>query len=190
MKLFVGLGNPGKEYEGTRHNMGFMTVDRFMDMTGGVFDKTDFKGEYGIVRNAAFKEPVIVLKPLTYMNLSGESVRPIVDFYKIDINDIVVVYDEMSIKEGELRLRKKGSSGGHNGIKNIIANLGTEEIKRIKVGIGEPMGKNPVNYVLGKPSEESEKLIDEALDDAARALRDTLLHDFDYAMNLYNGKRK
>lgn len=188
MKLVVGLGNPGKEYEGTRHNMGFMCVDKFMDMAGGVFDKHDFKGTYGIVRNPAFPEPIVVLKPETYMNLSGESVRPLSDFYKIDPEDIIVVYDEMALAEGQIRLRKKGSSGGHKGIQSVIASLGTDAIKRIRIGIGEPPHKDAVNFVLGKPSKESAPLIEEALLNGARAIRDSLLKDFDYAMNFYNGK--
>lgn len=188
MKLIVGLGNPGKEYEGTRHNMGFMCVDEFMDMAGGVFDKHDFKGSYGIVRNPLFKEPIVVLKPETFMNLSGESVRPLADFYKIDPDDILIVYDEMALAEGQIRLRKKGSSGGHKGIQSVINNMGTDAIKRIRIGIGEPPHKDAVNFVLGKPSKESVPLIEEALLNGARAIRDSLLKGFDYAMNLYNGK--
>lgn len=190
MKLVVGLGNPGKEYENTRHNMGFLCVDRFMDMAGGVFDKTDFKGVYGIIRNPSFGESIVVLKPTTYMNLSGESVRLLLDFYKIDPEDVLVVYDEMAIPEGQIRLRKKGSSGGHKGMQSIITNLGTDEIKRIRIGIGEPPSKDAVNFVLGKVSKESAPLVDEALHEGALAIRDILLRDFDYAMNIYNGKGK
>lgn len=188
MKLYVGLGNPGKEYEGTRHNMGFMCLDRFADMAGGVFDKSGFKGSYGILRNPSFSEPIVLLKPETYMNNSGESVRAIVDFFKIDPADVVVVYDEMAIPEGDIRLRLGGSSGGHKGIQSIITHLGTDKIKRIRIGIGEPPHKDAVNYVLEKPSSESMKSIEEALMNGARALRDMELHDFNYAMNLYNQK--
>lgn len=188
MKLFVGLGNPGREYEGTRHNMGFMCLDRFADMAGAVFDKSGFKGSYALVRNPNFSEPIILLKPETYMNNSGESVRALVDFYKIDPEDVIVVYDEMAIPEGEIRLRLAGSSGGHKGIQSIITHLGTQNIKRIRIGIGEPPHKDAVNYVLGKPSKESLPLIEEALMNGARALRDSELRDFNYAMNLYNQK--
>lgn len=190
MKLFVGLGNPGKEYDGTRHNMGFMCVDRFMDMAGGVFDRTDFKGEYGVIKNPNFPEPIVVLKPHTFMNLSGESVRALVNFYKIDTDDIVVVYDEMALAPGQIRLRPKGSSGGHKGIQSIMNNLSTDAIKRLRIGIGEPLNKNAVSYVLGKPSKEDAEAIDSALTAGARALRDIAMHGFEYAMNFYNGKNK
>ncbi len=190
MKLFVGLGNPGKEYENTRHNMGFMCVDRFMDMAGGVFDRTDFKGIYGVIKNPGFSESIVVLKPQTFMNLSGESVRALVNFYKIDVDDIVVVYDEMALAPGQIRLRPKGSSGGHKGIQSIMNNLATDEVKRLRIGIGEPPGKDAVSYVLGKPSKEDGESIDLALSTGAKALRDIAMHGFEYAMNFYNGKNK
>ena len=189
MKLIVGLGNPGKEYEETRHNMGFMAIDRFLDSLGYSIEREGFKGEYVVIKNQVFSDSIMVLKPLTYMNLSGESVREAVNFYKIALEDIIVVYDDMSIPVGSIKLKGDGSSGGHNGIKSIIANLGTEKFKRIKVGIGEPPFKNPIDYVLGKPQGEDKIKTDAALDNAAKALADILKKDFAYAQNRYNSMK-
>ena len=189
MKLFVGLGNPGKQYEGTRHNMGYMAVDKFMELVHADFDRSGFKGVYGIVKNPALDEPIIVLKPETFMNLSGESVVECASFYKIDVEDIIVVYDDMAIAEGQIRLRLDGSSGGHKGIQNIIDKLGTEKIKRIRIGIGEPQFDS-IDFVLGKPSAESMPLIEEATDNAAKALLDIERRGFQFAMTRYNSIKK
>lgn len=186
MKLIVGLGNPGKPYVGTRHNMGYIALDKFAEMAGGDFDRSMFKGVYGIVKNPAFSEPIIIAKPETFMNLSGEFVSPVLQYFKIPIEDLVVVYDDMSIPEGAIRLRLDGSSGGHNGMQNIIDQLGTSQIKRIRIGIGEPPFSG-VDWVLTKPDKESQPKLDESTTNAARAIRDMLLHDFTYAMNHYNG---
>ena len=191
MKLFVGLGNPGKEYEWTRHNMGFVAIEKFAEMAGGVFDRSDFKGEYGIIRNPSFNEPIIILKPQTFMNLSGTSVRPLADFYKLTPDDIVVVYDDMAIDEGNIRLRLNGSSGGHKGMQNIIDLFASDKIKRIRVGIGEPPHKDSINYVLGKPKGESYEALDFATDNAAKALRDIAMDDnFSKIMSKYNALKK
>ena len=179
MRLFVGLGNPGRQYEGTRHNMGYMAVDKFMELVHADFDRSGFKGVYGIVKNPALAEPIIVLKPETFMNLSGESVVECASFYKIDVEDIVVVYDDMAIAEGQIRLRLDGSSGGHKGIQNIIDKLGTEQIKRIRIGIGEPHFDS-----------ESMPLIEEATDNAAKALLDIERRGFQFAMTRYNSIKK
>ena len=189
MRLFVGLGNPGRQYEGTRHNMGYMAVDKFMELVHADFDRSGFKGVYGIVKNPALTEPIIVLKPETFMNLSGESVLECASFYKIDVEDIVVVYDDMAIAEGQIRLRLDGSSGGHKGIQNIIDKLGTEKIKRIRIGIGEPQFDS-IDFVLGKPSAESVPLIEEATDNAAKALLDIERRGFQFAMTRYNSIKK
>lgn len=189
MRLFVGLGNPGRQYEGTRHNMGYMAVDKFMELVHADFDRSGFKGVYGIVKNPALTEPIIVLKPETFMNLSGESVLECASFYKIDVEDIVVVYDDMAIAEGQIRLRLDGSSGGHKGIQNIIDKLGTEKIKRIRIGIGEPQFDS-IDFVLGKPSAESMPLIEEATDNAAKALLDIERRGFQFAMTRYNSIKK
>ena len=136
MKLIVGLGNPGKKYEKTRHNMGFLCIDNFADQAKIDFDKEGFKGIYG--RGNVFGNEIILLKPTTFMNLSGESVYAIVSYFKINIDDIIVIYDDMALKPGSVRLREKGSSGGQKGIQNIIDLLKTDEIKRIRIGTGEP----------------------------------------------------
>lgn len=190
MKLFVGLGNPGKEYESTRHNMGFWVLDKFSDMVGASFDRSGFKGVYGIVKNPIFNEPIIIGKPETFMNLSGEFVKPLADYFKIDKKDIVIVYDEMALPVGAIRLRKNGSSGGHNGIKNIIEHFGSEDIARIRVGIGEPPHKNAVDFVLGKVKGEELVALEESTDLAAKALRDIVTHSFDYASSIYNSSKR
>lgn len=190
MKLFVGLGNPGKEYESTRHNMGFWALDKFSDMVGASFDRSGFKGVYGIVKNPIFNEPIIIGKPETFMNLSGEFVKPLADYFKIDKKDIVIVYDEMALPVGAIRLRKNGSSGGHNGIKNIIEHFGSEDIARIRVGIGEPPHKNAVDFVLGKVKGEELVALEESTDLAAKALRDIVTHSFDYASSIYNSSKR
>ena len=189
MKLFVGLGNPGKEYEKTRHNMGWIAIEKFADSLGVSFSKSDFKGEYEIIRNPVFPEPIIICKPQTYMNSSGECVQPLAAYYHIDPSDIVIVYDEMAIPEGSIRLRPGGSDGGHNGMKSIIQRMGTQGIKRIRIGIGEPTF-NSVDYVLGKPSGEDAEKLDQATDLVAKALKEIAIHGFDKAMNLYNKKEK
>ena len=183
MKLIVGLGNPGKKYEHTRHNMGFDVVDLFSDLAQIDVDKESFKGLLG--RGKVFDQDIMVLKPQTFMNLSGESVRQVVDYFKIEIDDIIVIYDDMAIATGRIRLRASGSSGGHKGIQNIIEHLGTENIKRIKVGIGEPEF-DAIDYVLSKPTKEEKELIDEAIKDAVEALKTILKKNFDVAMNDFN----
>ena len=183
MKLIVGLGNPGKKYEHTRHNMGFDTVDLFSEQAQIDIDKESFKGLVG--RGKVFDEDIYILKPQTYMNLSGESVREIVNYFKIDIQDIIVVYDEMALPVGKIRLRPSGSSGGHKGMQNIIDNLGTQDIKRIRIGIGEPT-YDTIDYVLSKPTKEERVLFDQAIVDASNALKDILKSNFDLAMTKYN----
>ncbi len=183
MKLIVGLGNPGKKYEHTRHNMGFEVVDLFSELAQIDIDKESFKGLVG--RGKVFDEDVFLLKPQTFMNLSGESVREIVSYFKIDVDDILVIYDDMALEPGKIRLRPSGSSGGHKGIQNIIDNLGTENIKRIRVGIGEPT-YDTIDYVLSKPSKEERVLIDEAIVNAANAIKDMLKTNFDKTMSKYN----
>lgn len=183
MKLIVGLGNPGKKYEHTRHNMGFDVVDMFSDITNIDMDKEVFQGIAG--RGKIFGEDVILFKPTTFMNLSGHAVREISSFFKINKDDIIVIYDDMALAPGNIRLRKGGSSGGHNGIKHIIEQLGSEDIKRIRIGIGEPEF-DAIDYVLSKPSKEEQFLIDQAIVNAVEALKMILKENFDKAMNKYN----
>ena len=187
MKLIVGLGNPGKEYEHTRHNMGYDVVDLFASSLCFDIDKVGFKGLYTKVKY--FNEDIILLKPTTYMNLSGDSIVLLKNYFKIDIEDIIIIYDDMDTKVGNIRLKIKGSSGGHNGIKSIIANLKTEEFKRIRVGIGKPVF-NIIDYVLGKPSSEEQELINKALQDAVDALKISIKESFNKAMTIYNKENK
>ena len=182
MYIIVGLGNPGKEYAHTRHNVGFETIDILADRMGIEVEEKKHKG---------LCQKVILLKPQTYMNLSGESVRAAADFYKVDPEDILVIYDDISLEPGQLRLRGKGSAGGHNGIKNIIAHLGTQEFPRIKVGVGDkPKGMDLADYVLGHFSKEDQAKMDEAFKDAADAAEMILDKGMDAAMNHYNMKKK
>ena len=184
MKLIVGLGNPGKKYEGTRHNMGFMAVDLLSDQAQIDVDKEVFHGLMG--RGKIYDEDVILFKPTTFMNLSGQAVQEVVHYFKIELADIVVVYDDMALEPGKIRLRLEGSSGGHKGMQNIIDCLSTEQIKRIRIGIGEPGENNDIDFVLSKPLKEEMPLIEEAIENAVRALKEMLKSDFDRAMNKYN----
>jgi len=183
MKLIVGLGNPGKKYEKTRHNMGFMVVDKLADISRIDVDKEIFEGLLG--RGVIFDEDVMLFKPTTFMNLSGNAVRKIVDYFKIDIDDVVIVYDDMALEPGRIRLRLNGSSGGQKGMESVIQCLGTEEIKRIRVGIGEPED-NAIDYVLTRPTKDEQVLIDAAIDNAVGALKETIKNSFERAMNKYN----
>lgn len=183
MKLIVGLGNPGKKYEGTRHNMGFMAVDLFSDMAKIDVDKEVFSGLLG--GGKVFDEDILVFKPTTFMNLSGTAVSQVVHYFKIEKEDIIVVYDDMAIAPGNIRLRLNGSSGGHKGMQNIIDQLGTNDIKRIRIGIGEPT-YDTVDFVLSKPLKEEKELIDGAIENAANAIKEALKSGFDRAMNRFN----
>lgn len=152
MKLIIGLGNPGREYERTRHNIGFEVVDALADKWGITLNQAKHKGLYGV--GYVNGEKVILLKPMTYMNLSGESIAAVMNYFKVEIEDIAVLYDDLDLAVGKIRLRQKGSAGGHNGIKSTIAHLGTQEFNRIRIGIGRPQnGMSVVNHVLGRFSE-------------------------------------
>ena len=189
MYIIAGLGNPTREYEKTRHNVGFDTIDVLADRLNTSVDEKKFKGLYG--KGIIAGEKVILLKPQTFMNLSGESVREAADFYKVDPEHIIVIYDDISLDVGQLRIRKKGSAGGHNGIKNIIAHLGTQEFPRIKVGVGDkPKDMDLADYVLGHFSKEDQAKMDEAFKDAADAAEMILDKGMDAAMNHYNMKKK
>ncbi len=184
MKLIVGLGNPGVEYENTRHNAGFMVVDKISSQYNIAINRQKFKGVYG--EGFIANEKVILLKPATYMNLSGESVREVRDFYKINSEDIIIIYDDISLDIGRLRLREKGSAGGHNGIKSIISNLGTDIFPRIKVGVGQP-NVDLVKYVLGKFSKQELEVINESMDAAVKATEEIVKNNIREAMNKFNG---
>ena len=183
MKLIIGLGNPGKKYERTRHNMGFMVIDRLADQANIDVNKEVFHGLLG--RGVIFNEDVMLFKPTTFMNLSGTAVQEVAHYFKIAIENIIVVFDDMALPPGIIRLRKNGTSGGHKGMQNIIDCLSTEEIKRIRVGIGQPID-DTIDFVLSKPLLEEMPLIEEALDDAVRAIKEAIKSDFDRAMNKFN----
>ena len=184
MKLIVGLGNPGREYAMTRHNCGFRVIDAFADAAGVDIDKEQFHGVYGRFKYNG--EDILLFKPLTMMNLSGTAVQEIAHYFKIDIDDMLVIFDDMAIEPGVLRLRVEGSSGGQKGMQNIIDNLGSDKIKRIRVGIGEPQFDS-IEWVLGKPSGEDKVKIEEAIERATKAIREYLIHNFENAMSKYNG---
>lgn len=183
MILIVGLGNPGKKYALTRHNMGFRVIDLLSDEAGIDVDKEVFNGLLG--RGKIFNEDVLLFKPTTFMNLSGTAVQQVVHYFKINTEDIIVCYDDMALAPGTIRLRIQGSSGGQKGIQNIIDQLGTDQIKRIRVGIGEP-SDNAIDYVLSKPLKEEEPLIDDAVNRSVEALKEAMKSSFEKAMTKYN----
>ncbi|GAA0181574.1 aminoacyl-tRNA hydrolase [Clostridium sediminicola] len=185
MYLIVGLGNPGKKYEHTRHNIGFDAIDLLEDEYNIEVNRKKFKGMYGV--GDIKGEKVYLLKPQTYMNLSGESVREIMDYFNIPLEKIIVIYDDISLEVGKIRIRKKGSAGGHNGIKNIIAHLSTNEFLRIKVGVGGPDKNSLVNHVLENFSKDDRIRIEKTLDAVILATETIILDNVDEAMNKYNG---
>lgn len=184
MKLIIGLGNPGKEYENTRHNTGFMVLDSLSKKLNVDINQSKFKGLY--VKTKYKGEDVILLKPQTYMNLSGESVRQVMDFFKIAQEDILVIYDDLDMPVGKLRLRQNGSAGGHNGIKNIILHTGSQNFNRIRVGIDRSKVIKVVDYVLAKFTKDEQAYIEEGIDKASDAIIDYLEYGFNHAMNKYN----
>ena len=186
MYIIAGLGNPGSKYEKTRHNVGFQVIDRLAAKYHIDMNMKKHKAICGTGVIEGMK--VMLVKPQTYMNLSGESIREAVDFYKIDPEEeLLVIYDDISLHPGQLRIRKKGSAGGHNGIKNIIQHLGTQVFPRIKVGVGEkPEGYYLADYVLGHFSREDEKEMADAYDRAAQAAVEILTDGPDKAMNDFN----
>lgn len=184
MILIVGLGNPGKQYEQTRHNIGFDVIDYMANKYNIDVNREKFKGicGEGFIEN----KKVILLKPLTYMNLSGESIRELANFYKLEDDEIIVVYDDISLDIGRLRIREKGSAGGHNGIKSIIQNLGGDKFPRVKVGVGQPKD-NLVNHVLGKFSKEDREHIEKVIPVVSDAIVEIVRNDAKESMNKFNG---
>ncbi len=184
MFLIVGLGNPGKEYDGTRHNIGFEAIDYIADKYNIELNRIKFKGVFG--EGFINEKKVILLKPTTYMNLSGESIREVINFYKISNEEVIVIYDDISLEVGRLRIREKGSHGGHNGIKSIIANLGTDVFPRVKIGVGAPKG-NLVSHVLGKFSDDEVEILKETIKASNEAVSIMLQSNAKEAMNKLNG---
>lgn len=190
MYIIAGLGNPGKKYEGTRHNIGYQVVDELADKHGIRVMESRFKGLIG--KGVIGSEKVLLLKPVTYMNLSGESIGEAVHFFKIDeASQLIVISDDISLDVGQLRIRKKGSAGGHNGLKNIIAHLGHEEFMRIRIGVGDkPAGGDLADYVLGSFSREERKKLSETKKNAVLAVETIMSDGIDKAMNLYNTRKE
>ena len=190
MFVIVGLGNPEKKYDGTRHNIGFAVIDALADKYNISIKDKKHKALCGTGVIEGVK--VMLVKPLTYMNLSGDSVADVMNFYKLDPEeDMLIVYDDISLAPGNIRVRKKGSAGGHNGIKSIIARCGTQNFMRVKVGVGEkPEGWDLADHVLGHFSDEDSRLVREAIDDAIGAIVMMSRGDVDQAMNNYNAKKK
>lgn len=190
MFIIAGLGNPTKEYEGTRHNVGFDVIDRLSEKYNIAVDTKKHRAFIG--KGMIAGQKVILAKPQTYMNLSGESIRSILDYYKVDEeHELLVIYDDVSLGVGQLRIRAKGSAGGHNGIKNIIAHLGGQVFPRIKIGVGEkPPKYDLADYVLGHFSKAEKILMDEGYDNAVRAVEMIVSGDIEGAMNEYNRKKK
>jgi len=186
MKMIVGLGNPGPQYRQTRHNVGFMLIDELAEKSGIAVEQAKFKALIGEGRYAG--ERIVLLKPMTYMNLSGEAVKAAANWYKININDILIVYDDMDLDVGKMRFRRQGSAGGHNGMKSIISHFATEEFARLKIGIGRPVVKDVVGHVLTKFMPEEQTLIDEQI---AKGILGINLFietgDILQVMNKYNG---
>lgn len=184
--IVAGLGNPGLEYENTRHNAGFLTMEELAKQCGAKLDQMKFKSDCGEAMLGEVR--CLLMKPTTYMNLSGDAIAAAANFYKILPEQVLVIYDDISLPPGKLRLRRKGSAGGHNGIKSIIAQLGTEEFPRIRVGVGAK--PNPqydlADWVLSKFSEEDMKALQPALEHAADAAKKIVSGDMNGAMNLYS----
>lgn len=190
MFIIAGLGNPERQYEGTRHNAGFDVIDRIAEKYNIAVDTKKHMAYIG--KGIIQGQKVILAKPQTYMNSSGESIRSLVDYYKVDEeNELLVVYDDISLDAGHLRIRAKGSAGGHNGIKSIIAHLGTQVFPRIKVGVGEkPKGYDLADYVLGYFSKAERELMYEGYVNAVRAAELIVSGQMDEAMNEFNRKKK
>ncbi len=188
MYIIVGLGNPGKQYENTRHNMGFLVVDLLAEKFNIEVNKIKFKALVGEGRIAGQK--VLLVKPQTYMNLSGEAVRQAMDFYKIDPEELIVIYDDIDIPTGTFRIRKKGSSGTHNGMRNIFQHIQTNDFPRIRVGIGSGKKENLIGYVTGGISKSEKELLEDALTKSADAAACIIEKGIDKAMNEYNVRPK
>ncbi|MGL4989674.1 MAG: aminoacyl-tRNA hydrolase [Sarcina sp.] len=184
MFLIVGLGNPGKEYEKTRHNIGFETIDYIADKYSIDINRTKFNGNYG--EGFINGKKVILLKPQTYMNLSGNSIIQFINFYKLQKDEVVIIYDDISLNIGKIRIREKGSAGGHNGIKSIIQNFGTDIFPRFKIGVGAPE-YNLISHVLGKFPNEDWEHMKNVMPVVSEALCEVLKVDTKSAMNKFNG---
>lgn len=185
MYVIVGLGNPGLRYAKTRHNLGFMTIDRLGEITGTKVNKMKFKAKVGEGNISGHK--VIFVKPQTYMNLSGNSVREVMDFYKVSPENLIVIYDDMDIEEGNIRIRPSGSPGTHNGMKSIVNNLGYSNFPRIRIGIGSHGSEDAVGHVIGKIPKNKKSIMQDAIARAADGTIAIIEDGVDMAMNRFNG---
>lgn len=183
--LIVGLGNPGIQYERTRHNIGFEIIDKYIKKNKIVLNENKFSGLFS--KFSHDNNTYIVAKPMTYMNLSGEFISRIIKFYKIEVDNILVIYDDKDMELGKIKLRPKGSSGGHNGIKSIISSIGTENFKRLKIGIGSPINKSDViNFVIGKFRKEEWNSLEPSIEKSINIIDDFSKLNFTALMNKYN----
>lgn len=187
MYIVVGLGNPGSQYNMTRHNIGFSTIDYIADQNKASLKKLKFKSFFGEINVAG--EKVVLVKPQTYMNLSGESIREFSCFYKVPPENVIVICDDISISTGKIRIRRKGSSGGHNGLKSIIYQLNSEDFIRIRIGVGSPENAdyNLADYVLGRFSKEEIPVLEESIKKSADAVFEIIKNGVDSGMNKFNG---
>lgn len=188
MIVIAGLGNPGKKYENTRHNMGFLTIDRIAEKNDIKVNKIKHRALVGDGFISGHK--VLLVKPQTYMNLSGESLREVMNYYNIDIEDLIVIYDDFDIETGSLRIRKKGSAGSHNGMKSVIYQLKDDGFPRVRVGIGKSGSLDWKDFVLGKVGGAESDAISQAISNAADAVECMISEGIDIAMNKYNKKKK
>ena len=185
MYLIVGLGNPEEDYSGTRHNMGFDTLNKIAQKYDIEINKKKYKGLYGT--GTIEGEKVILLKPQTYMNLSGESIKECLDYYKIDLDKLIIIYDDIDTNKGTVKLRKQGGPGTHNGMKSVVENLNAEEFARVRVGIGMPEEKEDlIDYVIGYVPEEEKEILEKGCEIAKEAVIEIIKSGIDIAMNKYN----
>ena len=185
MKMIVGLGNPGREYDKTRHNIGFMIIDKFSCLYKGMW-----KEKFGALYQSVHidDQSFLLVKPQEYMNLSGQSIKKIMDYFKIESNEVLIIHDDLDLPLGKIRLRCKGSSGGHNGLKNIELHLKSQSYNRLKVGISNDQTIPTRDYVLAKFSKEEMEILEKSISTCVHILKDYLILDFDQLMNQYNKK--
>ena len=185
MYLIVGLGNPETDYARTRHNMGFNAINKLAEKFGIEITKTKFKALYGT--GSIHNEKVVLVKPQTYMNLSGEAVQEFVNFYKVDTENLIIIYDDIDTEPGKIRIRKTGGPGTHNGMKSVVSCLNSEKFPRVRIGIGMPEYKGDlINYVLGYIPEEEQKVLQQGVEAAEQAIEEIIKNGIDIAMNKFN----
>lgn len=189
MWIIAGLGNPGEKYDGTRHNAGFEVIEKLAE--AHQISVTEREGRAFVGKGRIAGQRVLLVKPQTFMNLSGESIRKLKDYYKVEEDQVLIIYDDVSLEPGKIRIRKKGSAGGHNGIKSIIAHLGTQTFPRVKVGVGKkPPAYDLADYVLGRFSRQEKEKMCEGYEAAAAATEKIVAGEMESAMNLFNRKGK